>query len=213
MLPLAQPPQGNDPALTRWLFLLWKRINSAAGMAWGLIDKTSSNLTDIETRNHNDLQTIQGGTANEYYHLTGAQNTALTIWAGITPESKEDTGVAASLILAHEGLTTSMSLEAGENITIGDPLYVSANKFYVADNIANFRVVAIAAATTTLGLICEGRTFGSVVLSGLSVGTPYFLGNLVIQNTPPVAGYVVRVGQAIRSDLLLVNIEDSILLS
>ena len=78
MLPLAQPPQGNDPALTRWLFLLWKRINSAAGMAWGLIDKTSSNLTDIETRNHNDLQTIQGGTTNEHYHLTSAQNTDLT---------------------------------------------------------------------------------------------------------------------------------------
>ena len=213
MQPLAQPPHGNDPVLSRWLFLLWKRINSAAGMAWGLIDKTSSNLTDIETRNHNDLQTIQGGTANEYYHLTGAQNTALTIWAGITPESKEDTGVAASLILAHEGLTTSMSLEAGENITLGDPLYVSANKFYVADNIANFRVVAIAAATTALGLICEGRTFGSVVLSGLSVGSPYFLGNLVIQNTAPIAGYVVCLGMATSSTLLLVNIEKPILLS
>jgi len=77
MQPLAQPPHGNDPALTRWLFLLWKRINSAAGMTWSLIDKTGSNLTDIETRNHNDLQTKQGGTTDEYYHLTSAQHTDL----------------------------------------------------------------------------------------------------------------------------------------
>ena len=127
--------------------------------------------------------------------------------------SKDDAGVETSLGGGVGGGTASLSLEAGENITLGDPLYVSANKFYIADNITNFRVVAIAAATTTTGLTCEGRTSGSLTLAGLSVGTPYFLGNLAIQNASPVTGYVVSVGQAVRADLFLVNIEESILLS
>ena len=125
--------------------------------------------------------------------------------------SKDDAGVET--LLSGGADAASLSLEAGENITLGDPLYVSANKFYIADNITNFRVVAIAAATTTIGLTCEGRTSGSLTLAGLSVGTPYFLGNLAIQNASPVTGYVVSVGQAVRADLLLVNIEESILLS
>ena len=29
----------------------------------------------METRNHNDLQTLQGGAANDYYHLTSAERT------------------------------------------------------------------------------------------------------------------------------------------
>lgn len=46
------------------------------------LDFTGSNITSIATRNHNDLQSFQGGASNDYYHLTGAQHTALT--AGFT---------------------------------------------------------------------------------------------------------------------------------
>lgn len=60
MQPLAQPPNGQDSALTQWLFLLWKRINSAAGMAWSIIDKTGSKLTDIEVSELNTLQFLGG---------------------------------------------------------------------------------------------------------------------------------------------------------
>lgn len=75
MQPLAQPPDTKDANLTRWLFLLWKRINATAGMAWAIIDKTGSNLTDIETRNHADLQNINTAT---YTHLSATNHTDLT---------------------------------------------------------------------------------------------------------------------------------------
>ena len=78
MLPLAQPPRKDDRVFDDWMYRLWKRISSTAGLAWDLIDKTGSNLTDLETRNHNDLQNISGGASNDYSHLTAAQNTALT---------------------------------------------------------------------------------------------------------------------------------------
>ena len=47
-------------------------LNSTEQIEWDRVDKSGSNLTDLATRNHNDLQNMQGGTTNEYYHLTDA---------------------------------------------------------------------------------------------------------------------------------------------
>ena len=47
-------------------------------LSWGKVNKTGSSLTDIATRNHNDLQSIQGGASGEYYHLTQSQLSGLT---------------------------------------------------------------------------------------------------------------------------------------
>lgn len=45
---------------------------------WGNIDFSGSNITSIASRAHNSLQSLQGGAAGEYYHLTAAQYAALT---------------------------------------------------------------------------------------------------------------------------------------
>jgi len=53
-------------------------VGTAQGIiSWASLNFDGSNITDIVTRNHNDLQTIQGGTANQYYHLTATQLTNL----------------------------------------------------------------------------------------------------------------------------------------
>jgi len=77
MTPLAPPPPSLDPQLDRWMRLMWAKIQGALSSTWALMDFTGSNLTDIATRNHNDLQTLQGGTAGEYYHMTSAEHAAL----------------------------------------------------------------------------------------------------------------------------------------
>lgn len=51
-------------------------------LKWSSIDKSGSNITDIQTRNHNDLGNIQGGGLTEKYHITSAQATAIN--SGIT---------------------------------------------------------------------------------------------------------------------------------
>ena len=62
-----------------WLRQLRNHVGSSAGLVpWANVDKTGSTLTDIVTRLHNALQSIQGGTSGEYYHLTSAQHTGLT---------------------------------------------------------------------------------------------------------------------------------------
>jgi len=66
-----------------WYQKVRRAINEAQNLKWSQItDFTGSNLNQIATRNHNDLQTLQGGTAGQYYHLTSAQQAAVA--AGIT---------------------------------------------------------------------------------------------------------------------------------
>lgn len=77
--PLAPPPPTRDPVADRWFYLLWKRISAAGQILWSQLDFTGSKLTDLETRNHNDLQTIQGGTTGEAYHLTAAEHADLPL--------------------------------------------------------------------------------------------------------------------------------------
>ena len=63
-----------------WLRQLQEQVGSGSGglVPWANIDTTGSNLTDLVTRLHSSLQSLQGGTSGEYYHLTSAQHTGLT---------------------------------------------------------------------------------------------------------------------------------------
>lgn len=72
--PLAPPPPSGDE-MGRWLFLLWKRLTATGQILWDTISFSGSNITDIETRNHADLQNIN---TSSYTHLTAANHTDLT---------------------------------------------------------------------------------------------------------------------------------------
>lgn len=64
---------------TDWYKKVRDAINNAGSVLWSQITSfTGSNLTQLETRNHNDLQNIQGGTSGEYYHLTAAEYADIT---------------------------------------------------------------------------------------------------------------------------------------
>lgn len=91
-VPLAPPPPTKEPIFDRWAYLLWRRLTQAGQILWTTIDTSGSNLTDIETRNHNDLQTIQGGTTAEYYHLTAAEDAEIARQKAVT-----STAVSASM--------------------------------------------------------------------------------------------------------------------
>jgi hypothetical protein len=77
-IPIPPPPDpsNKDPAaLAGWYVRIKDVINSLKNsITWALLDFTGSNITDILTRNHNDLQNIQGGSVTEKYHLTAAQS-------------------------------------------------------------------------------------------------------------------------------------------
>lgn len=69
---LPPPPIGEPAGSFAWQqwYLALSQIYSGTGtIPWALVDTAGSNLTDIATRAHNNLQTIQGGASNDYYHL------------------------------------------------------------------------------------------------------------------------------------------------
>lgn len=85
--PLGPPPFiKQEPAFDRWMRLLWQRVVDTGQINWSQVDPTGSNLTNIATRNHADLQNIN--TAS-YTHLTSANHTDLTD-GGATTLHKHD---------------------------------------------------------------------------------------------------------------------------
>lgn len=79
---LPPPPTQNPDTNTRvwqdWYRQLQKYLTGLSTLDWSLLDLTDASLADIPDRKHNDLQSIQGGTTSEYYHLTSTQHTDLT---------------------------------------------------------------------------------------------------------------------------------------
>lgn len=64
---------------SNWYVAVKDAINNLrAGLTWSNLTFTGSNITDIVTRNHNDLNSISGGSSTERYHLTSAQHSGLT---------------------------------------------------------------------------------------------------------------------------------------
>lgn len=49
-----------------------RKLLAVDGFPWDVINFTNSNITDIITRDHKDLQNLQGGASNEHYHLTSS---------------------------------------------------------------------------------------------------------------------------------------------
>ena len=72
------PPIPNNPITDvfvwrDWFYQVSQVLTQQASIAWTSINFTGSNLRDIVTRQHNALQDIQGGIANQYYHLTATE--------------------------------------------------------------------------------------------------------------------------------------------
>ena len=81
MAGLPPPPVNDQPGSFAWLE--WYRqlrnyVSTSGSVPWYIINFSGSNITDIASRDHNNLQNVQGGTAGQHYHLTAAQHAALT---------------------------------------------------------------------------------------------------------------------------------------
>ena len=70
--PIDEPPRSY--AWVDYYEKMVTKINQINNLSWSSVNKTGSSLADLQTRLHNSLQTIQGGTTNEYYHLTQTQH-------------------------------------------------------------------------------------------------------------------------------------------
>jgi len=100
-----------------WLRRTHVRVTGAAQILWSQLDMTGSNLIDILTRRHRDLQDLQGGTTAEYYHLTSAQHSTLT--DGSVADSLHIHAAYANDILLTSG--DALVTDGSGNVIIGVP--------------------------------------------------------------------------------------------
>lgn len=124
------PPPIKDPLGTRqwldWFLRINVEIEDLQSVAWSDIVFGGSNITDIVTRNHNSLTTINGGTSNEYYHLTSAQHTEVTGFfaatniTGAEAETLTNTSNADALH-THKDLSASSSVKFKSYTVAGLP--------------------------------------------------------------------------------------------
>lgn len=79
MATVVPPPPIRDKETSAYVWQEWfRQIRDRANQAitsvtWGGIDFTGSSISDIVSRAHNVLTSIQGGTTGEYYHLANAE--------------------------------------------------------------------------------------------------------------------------------------------
>jgi len=101
---LPPPPINSPPGSREWKDWQTKVRQSVAveGVTWANVNKSGSNITDIVNRSHNNLQSMQGGSTNEYYHLTAAQHASLT--------SLLNQNYAAAMNTNNQSITSSTTL-------------------------------------------------------------------------------------------------------
>ena len=97
MADILPPAPVNDPPSSYgwidWYVKLVNFVNTQSNISWASINKAGSNLTDLVTRLHNDLQTVQGGAVGDRQHLTTVQLNAVgnlvTITSTVDPTTSD----------------------------------------------------------------------------------------------------------------------------
>lgn len=118
---LPPPPINDQPGSFTWLE--WYRqlrnyISTNGSVPWYVINFAGSNITDIATRDHDQLQNLDGGTAGEHYHLTAAEYAALT--AG---DHNDLTGLQGGTTDEYYHLTSAQWSALGTSGTVSSGTY------------------------------------------------------------------------------------------
>ena len=128
---LPPPPTraaNGDFAWTAWYNALYSLLSTSGSVAWGLVNKAGSSIADLQTKSHNLLTSMQGGTTNEYYHLTAAQYASLGVGnhndlaakqGGTTNEyyhltAAEYTNLTSKVYKTKAGIPTTTDIPAGQ---------------------------------------------------------------------------------------------------
>ena len=77
---LPPPPVNDQPGSFTWME--WYRqlrnyVSTSGSVPWYIINFAGSNITDIASRSHNNMQVLQGGAAGQMHHLTEGQYTQI----------------------------------------------------------------------------------------------------------------------------------------
>lgn len=129
----------NDFSWKDWFRILRNSIVEVGIGAWSSLNFAGSKLSDIVNRPHNDLQSIQGGSTGDHYHLSNAQYTGL-VGGGDTTLHKHAYPYGAFQSTANQTVSTintptrvaldTTDFASGMNLVIGDGIHVTNAGLY-----------------------------------------------------------------------------------
>ena len=160
---LPPPPINDQPGSFVWLE--WYRklrdyIGTNGSVPWYIINFAGSNITDIATRDHDQLQNLDGGTAGEHYHLTLAQWNMIVAAGAIreTVTTNRTYYVRTDGNDSNNGLTNT---SGGAFLTIQKAVDVVSSTLDIASNITI--TIQVADGTYNNGVICKPYSGGGVI--------------------------------------------------
>jgi len=114
---LPPPPINDAPGSFTWLE--WYRqlrsyVSTTGSVPWYIIDFAGSSITDIVSRDHGNLQGLQGGTAGEHYHLTAAQIASIGVGAHNSLTSIQGGSLTERYHITadqHSGISNSLNVQ------------------------------------------------------------------------------------------------------
>jgi len=114
------PPIPNNPITDvfvwrDWFYKVSQALIAQASTNFVDLNFTGSNLQSIETRQHNSLQSIQGGQGGQYYHLNLAQYNTIVALPSLGTMSTQD---ANSVAITGGSIAGTIIPTGGISVTI-----------------------------------------------------------------------------------------------
>lgn len=170
---LPPPPNAtrdlNDFQWRDWFRKVQQFLTSIAAFSWNVIDFTDSNITDISSRRHQDLQSLQGGQSNEYYHLTATEYASLGSSTTVTTSAVNVNLTDTSHVIYITASGKTVTLPACTSGRIGEAwTIIQAVNGYVDITRTGSDTFIIPTSDTTIRLTTKGA---SVTLMCLTTST------------------------------------------
>lgn len=162
----------NDYSWRDWFRQLRDYIVDKGSILWSQIDFTNSNITDIVTRRHNDLQGFQGGSSalKQYYHMDAAE------YAAVSRLSYNSQDGTINIDMGLDGVVQQVGLE--------QYMVVKNN---TGSTLLNGKAVGFAGSDA-------GRVEGQYYIADGTVPSIYFIGVSTMDIADGEEGYVTTYG-------------------
>lgn len=119
---------------TRWIQQIQRILSFSGGIAWAIVNKAQSQLSDIETRTHAMLQSVLG-TGDR--HITAAENAEITALDALASGIVVKIGNATYIVRSVQGTANEIVLSFGDgqsgNPTVSLPLRIAGPRRFGAE--------------------------------------------------------------------------------
>lgn len=162
----------NDYAWRDWFRQLRDYIVNKGSILWQQIDFTGSNITDIVTRRHNDLQAFQGGSSalKQYYHIDAQEYAAASRLSWNTQDGTVNIDMGLDGVVQQVGLEQYMVVKNNTGSTL-----------------LNGKAIGFAGSDA-------GRVEGQYYIADGTIPSIYFIGVATMDIDDGQEGYVTTYG-------------------